>query len=78
MDNARKVFPMLNYSVSMLDACSGADVVLVLTEWDDFRKMQPDQLASVTRLRRIIDARNCLDPQLWRDAGWIYRGLGRT
>jgi UDPglucose 6-dehydrogenase len=77
MENSRKVFPTLNYSVSMLDACSGADVVLVLTEWDEFRKMHPDQLAAVTRSRCIIDGRNCLDPQLWRDAGWTYRGFGR-
>jgi UDPglucose 6-dehydrogenase len=61
----------------MLDACDGADVVLVLTEWDEFRKMQPDQLAAVTRSQRIIDGRNCLDPQVWRDAGWTYRGFGR-
>jgi UDPglucose 6-dehydrogenase len=77
IDNSRRVFPTLNYSVSMLDACDGADVVLVLTEWDEFRKMQPDQLAAVARSKRIIDGRNCLDPQAWRDAGWTYRGLGR-
>jgi UDPglucose 6-dehydrogenase len=78
IDNSCKVFPTLNYSVSMVDACSGADVVLVLTEWDEFRKMQPDELAEVTESRRIIDGRNCLDPQLWRDAGWTYRGFGRS
>jgi UDPglucose 6-dehydrogenase len=78
IDNSCKVFPTLNYSVSMVDACSGADVVLVLTEWDEFRNMQPDELAEVTESRRIIDGRNCLDPQLWRDAGWTYRGFGRS
>jgi UDPglucose 6-dehydrogenase len=76
-DNARRVFPTLNYAVSMLDACSGADVVLVLTEWDEFRKMQPDEVAEVTRSKCIIDGRNCLEPQVWRDAGWTYRGFGR-
>lgn len=77
MDNSRKLFPTLNYAASMLDACSGADVVLLLTEWDEFRKVQPDELAEVTRSKRIIDARNCLHPQTWRDAGWTYRGFGR-
>jgi UDPglucose 6-dehydrogenase len=77
MDNSRKLFPTLNYAASMLDACSGADVVLLLTEWDEFRKMQPAELAEVTRSKRILDARNCLDPQAWRDAGWTYRGFGR-
>jgi UDPglucose 6-dehydrogenase len=77
MDNSRKLFPTLNYAASMFEACSGADVVLLLTEWEEFRKMQPDELAGVTRSKCIIDARNCLDPRAWRDAGWTYRGFGR-
>ena len=77
MDNARASFPTLNYAPSILDACKDADVILVLTEWDEFQTMDPAQLASVTESKRIIDARNCLDPQLWRAAGWTYRGFGR-
>jgi UDPglucose 6-dehydrogenase len=77
MDNAQQLFPTLNYTLSALDACKGADVVLILTEWDEFRKMQPDKLAAVTMSKRVIDARNCLDPQSWRAAGWNYRGFGR-
>lgn len=77
MDNSRKLFPTLHYAASTLDACSGADVVLLLTEWDEFRKMQPNELAEVTPSKCIVDARNCLDPQAWRDAGWTYRGFGR-
>jgi UDPglucose 6-dehydrogenase len=77
MDNARHLFPTLNYSLSTLDACKGADVILILTEWDEFRKLQPKKLEAVTRSKRMIDARNCLDPQPWRAAGWNYRGFGR-
>jgi UDPglucose 6-dehydrogenase len=77
MDNAHGSFPAFNYALSILDACTGADLVLVLTEWDEFRKMEPQKLASATRSKRIIDARNCLDPQLWRAAGWNYWGFGR-
>lgn len=44
MDNSRKLFPTLNYAQSAVDACSGADVVLVLTEWQEFRKLQPSDL----------------------------------
>jgi UDPglucose 6-dehydrogenase len=76
MDNSRKAFPVLNYAFSAVEACIGADIVLVLTEWDEFRTLQPQQLAAVTKSRRIIDARNCLDPAVWRTAGWTYRGLG--
>jgi UDPglucose 6-dehydrogenase len=77
IDVAQKVLPTINYSPSLLDACSGADVVLVLTDWGEFKQMQPDQLAAVTTSQRIIDGRNCLVPQLWRDAGWTYRSFGR-
>ena len=77
MDNAQHLFPTLNYSLSTLDACKGADVVLILTEWDEFRKLQPEKLEAAARSKRIIDARNCLDPRSWRAAGWNYRGFGR-
>jgi len=77
MENSRKLFPTLNYAKSVVDACSGADVVLVLTEWQEFRKLQPSDLDGVVRCRSIIDGRNCLDPFSWRSSGWSYRGLGR-
>ena len=77
MDNAQQLFPTLNYALSTVEACKEADVVLILTEWDEFRKLQPKQLETVTRSKRIVDARNCLDPQPWRAAGWNYRGFGR-
>ena len=77
MDNARHLFPTLNYSLSTLDACRGADVVLILTEWEEFRRLQPEKIEAVMRTKRVIDARNCLDSQRWRAAGWSYRGFGR-
>jgi UDPglucose 6-dehydrogenase len=77
MDNAQQLFPTLNYALSTVEACKEADVVLILTEWDEFRKLQPEKLEAVTRSKRIIDARNCLDPQPWRAAGWNYRSFGR-
>ena len=77
MDNSRALFPTLGYSASTLEACRGADVVLVLTEWREFRDLVPADLDGVVREKRIVDGRNCLDPELWRSAGWTYRGLGR-
>jgi UDPglucose 6-dehydrogenase len=78
MDNSRKAFPMFNYALTASDACAGVDLVLVLTEWDEFRLMQPGDVAAVTRANRIVDARNCLDGAAWRAAGWAYRGFGRS
>ncbi|UZG57430.1 UDP-glucose dehydrogenase family protein [Rhodococcus opacus] len=77
MENSRALFPTLGYSETALDACEGADLVLVLTEWSEFQKLQPTDLDAVVRTKALIDGRNCLDPQQWRDAGWSYRGLGR-
>lgn len=77
MENSRRVFPTLGYSTTAMEACRGADVVLLLTEWKEFRDLNPDRLGGEVRNRQIIDGRNCLDPAAWRAAGWTYRGLGR-
>lgn len=77
IENSRALFPTLTYATSVEDACERADVVLVLTEWRDFREMQPASIVDFVREKRIIDGRNCLDPELWRNAGWDYRGMGR-
>jgi UDPglucose 6-dehydrogenase len=55
----------------------GADVTLVLTEWEEFRKLDPAEIDAVVRHRRVIDGRNCLDRARWSEAGWTYRGVGR-
>ena len=77
MDNARVRYPDLSYAASAVDAATGADVVLHLTEWREFRDMDPAALSGVVRERRVVDGRNALDPALWRAAGWTYRALGR-
>lgn len=78
MENSRVLFPTLNYATSIEDACAGADVLLVLTEWSEFRRIDPASLASVVRRKVIIDGRNCLDVAAWVDGGWKYRGMGRS
>ncbi|MFJ6542118.1 UDP-glucose dehydrogenase family protein [Streptomyces sp. NPDC091385] len=77
MDNARKVFPTLGYADSALEAVRGADVVLHLTEWREFRELDPAELAGVAAERVVLDGRNALDAELWRRAGWTYRAMGR-
>jgi UDPglucose 6-dehydrogenase len=77
MPNAKKLYPDLAYADSAVAACAGADVVLHLTEWSEFREMDPAVLSDIVAARRIVDGRNALDPAKWRDAGWSYRALGR-
>ncbi|MEU7022319.1 UDP-glucose/GDP-mannose dehydrogenase family protein [Streptomyces sp. NPDC046203] len=78
MANARRVFPTLGYADSAIDAVRGADVVLHLTEWREFRDtLDPAELAGVVASPVILDGRNALDPARWREAGWTYRAMGR-
>ena len=60
-----------------LEASTGADVIAVLTEWDDFRWVKPDEVGSVVKAKFIVDARNLLDRSEWRRAGFDYQGIGR-
>ncbi|TPW70239.1 UDP-glucose/GDP-mannose dehydrogenase family protein [Schumannella sp. 10F1B-5-1] len=69
--------PELRCVDAAVDAVAGADAVLVLTEWREYRDLDPAALAAATPARLILDARNCLDATAWRAAGWDYRGLGR-
>ncbi|MFI9778950.1 UDP-glucose dehydrogenase family protein [Streptomyces sp. NPDC051956] len=77
MDNARRLFPTLGYAESADAAVRGADVVLHLTEWSEFRELDPAALGALAGTRLILDGRNALDPVLWREAGWTYRAMGR-
>ncbi|MHA0286123.1 UDP-glucose dehydrogenase family protein [Mycobacterium sp. C3-094] len=77
MQNARQLFPTLQYAPDVRAACAGADVVMILTEWNQFVSLDPTRLAKEVRQRTVIDGRNCLNPQMWRQAGWIYRGIGK-
>lgn len=78
MDNSRRVFPTLNYSTSVIEACDRADAVLVLTEWQEFLDLDPEQLATTVRVKVIVDGRNCLDVAKWQAAGWRVHALGRN
>lgn len=77
MDNARRIFPTLGYADSALEAVRGADVVLHLTEWREFRELDPAELAAAVATPILLDGRNALDPAVWRKAGWTFRAMGR-
>lgn len=77
LGNASKRFPELHYEVDLDRAISKADVLLLLTEWQQYRVLDPYELGSLVSSMRILDGRNVLDAGKWRAAGWTYRGLGR-
>ncbi|MFC6008177.1 UDP-glucose dehydrogenase family protein [Angustibacter luteus] len=77
MDNARSKWPDLSYADSALEALQGAHVVLHLTEWQEYRELDPKVAAEHVAQRRVVDGRNKLDVARWTAAGWTLRALGR-
>lgn len=75
--NAAGRFPELHYEEDTETAVRRADALLLLTEWQQYRDLDPYDLAEAVSSPRILDGRNVLDAAKWRAAGWIYRGLGR-
>ena len=57
---------------------TGADALLVVTEWDEFRQLDLDRIKSLMRRPVIVDGRNIFDPKSMRERGFVYRGVGRS
>src|SRR5262249_3167724 len=74
-DNARRAYPELRYGESVRDVADDADVVVLLTEWAEFRQMEPSAIGALVAHRRVVDGRHALDADQWRAAGWEYRAL---
>lgn len=77
LKNAAKRFPELQYEPDLDEAMAGADTLLLLTEWQQYKELDPFEVSSSVAGLRILDGRNVLDAGKWRAAGWHYRGLGR-
>ncbi|WP_100814410.1 UDP-glucose dehydrogenase family protein [Microbacterium lacus] len=76
--NAERLHPQLNFVADRDEALRGADAVVVVTEWDEYRRdLAPTHAASLVASPVVIDGRNCLDAAAWRAAGWTYYGMGR-
>jgi UDPglucose 6-dehydrogenase len=78
IEPARKRFPNLQYQEVVTDALKDADLILHLTEWKEYRQLDPAAIASLVKSKIIIDGRNMLDRSSWRKAGWKFHALGRT
>ena len=77
LSNAARRFPELHYEDDLELALERADAILLLTEWQQYRDLDPYDIDGLIASRRILDGRNALDGNKWRAAGWTYRGLGR-
>ena len=75
--NAHRAYPDLNFADSAGGALLGADVVALLTEWEEFRTADPSMMGFLVAHKRVVDGRHALDADKYRAAGWEYRALGR-
>jgi UDPglucose 6-dehydrogenase len=78
IEPARKRFPNLDYQEKVTDAVKGADAILHLTEWKEYRELDPSVIGQLVKSKFLIDGRNMLDRDKWRSAGWRFHALGRT
>uniref|UniRef100_A0A7C3UPF9 UDP-glucose 6-dehydrogenase n=1 Tax=candidate division WOR-3 bacterium TaxID=2052148 RepID=A0A7C3UPF9_UNCW3 len=77
MENAKKVLPPVIYCSSPYEVCADSECLLILTEWEEFKNLDLKRVKELLRLPIIIDGRNIFDPEVMRNLGFIYRGVGR-
>jgi len=77
IENSRRLWPQLDYADTPEEAAERADAVLLLTEWRQYRELDPVAFGRVVAQKRVLDGRNALDREAWTAAGWTYRALGR-
>ncbi|MFJ6028416.1 UDP-glucose dehydrogenase family protein [Pseudarthrobacter sp. NPDC092424] len=78
VNNAWQRYPRLRFEKGTARALEDAELVLLLTEWGEYRRLSPADAGTLVRRRRVLDARNVLDAAAWRNAGWTVRGLGTS
>ncbi|TFC05690.1 UDP-glucose/GDP-mannose dehydrogenase family protein [Cryobacterium sp. MDB2-33-2] len=77
IENSRARHPQLTYSTDLEETLRGADAVVLVTEWPEFRHLDPAWVGALVKSKIVIDGRNSFDAAAWRAAGWTYHGLGR-
>ena len=78
IEPARKRFPELTFSENIEECVSGADLILHLTEWKQYRELDPISIKKLVKQAKILDGRNMLDREKWQAAGWDFHALGRA
>jgi UDPglucose 6-dehydrogenase len=78
MDEAKKLFPDFKYMKNAYEACEGADIVVLFTEWNQYRALDLERIKTLLKKPIFVDLRNVYDPKKMRDKGFKYFGVGRT
>lgn len=77
MKEAARILPDYAYVVDAYAACAGADAVILLTEWNQYRALDLERIRAAMKTPLFIDLRNVYDPEKMREAGFVYVGVGR-
>ena len=72
-----EAYPWITVVPTALDACVGADALVLLTEWSEFASIEPREVATRMKSSRVVDSRNVLEKTAWIEAGFVHRGVGR-
>jgi UDPglucose 6-dehydrogenase len=77
MSEAGRLLSNITFAKTAYEAATGADVLVVITEWHEFRGLDPRRIKEAMRQPRIVDLRNIFDPEEMRGLGFAYEGVGR-
>jgi UDPglucose 6-dehydrogenase len=77
MNNTDQDLAGISIRGSIQDAARSSDLILLLTEWPEFRSLEPQNLSGIMRSKNVVDARNIFDSSEWRSAGFTHIGVGR-
>ncbi len=78
MDNTRAVLPDVTYADDVYECVAGADAVVLVTDWNQFRKLDLARLEATMKAKRFVDLRNLYEPREMKRLGWDYVGIGRA
>lgn len=78
LHNVRRVFPQIETQPTVELAIANAELVVIATEWNEYREANPCELAKLVSNRLVIDGRNILDVKLWQQSSWQIIALGRN
>lgn len=77
MDNAKRLLPDITYLTNAYEVAKGADLLIVVTEWNEFRQLDLLKVKSLMNHPNLIDARNIYEPKKTKNLGFVYNGVGR-
>lgn len=77
MPNARQILKNVKFAKNAYEAARGSDLLLIVTEWDEFKKLNWSKIKKLMQVPAVVDGRNLLDPEAMKKLGFVYKGFGR-